>query len=133
MQKYYLILPVILSLFSLLSAGPPDTLWTREYKGGNYSSGASSVQQVNDSGFIVCGSADQDVYLIRTNQNGDTLWARKYGGDSTEYGGTLDQTIDGGFVVTGGTESYGGGGRDIYLLRLNSGGGILYGRKRTVE
>ncbi len=119
------------TLFFLLSAGAPDTLWTRTY-GGDSTDIGRSVRQTNDGGFIIAGGTTsfgagrQDVYLIRTDLNGDTIWTRAYGGDSTDYGSSVEQTTDGGFIITGRTSSFGAGNYDVYLIRTDLNGDTLW-------
>jgi hypothetical protein len=100
-----------------------DTIWTRTY-GGAYCDYSRSVEQTTDGGYIITGhtgvfGVTEDVYLIKTDANGDTLWTRRYGGGGRERGWSVKQTADGGYVVAGWTESFGAGGRDIYLLKLH--------------
>ena len=110
-----------------------DTLWTRTY-GGIDGDWVSSVQQTSDSGFIVAGSGGtqsfglggSDVYVIKTNMNGDTLWTRGYGGTSNDVGSAIMQTMDGGFIITGQTISFNLGDYDVYLIKTNSNGDILW-------
>ena len=105
-----------------------DTLWTKTF-GGSSSETGQSVIQTSDNGYIVCGYSfsytglgDADVWLIKTDSNGDTTWTRSFGGSDNEIGFSIDQTTDDGFIVTGSTQSYGAGGRDLLLLRLNADG-----------
>ena len=104
-----------------------DTLWTRAY-GGPDSDQGMSVQQTVDGGYIVTGittsfgDGPQNVYLVKTDPNGDTLWTRVFGGDTTESGLSVLQTIDGGYIITGSTTSFGAGGFDIYLIKTDSNG-----------
>jgi len=108
-----------------------DTLWTRTYGGGNWDFG-KSVQQTSDGGYIVAGYTDSygagvgDVYLIKTNSLGDTLWTRTYGGTNFDEGYSVQQTTDGGYIVAGYTESYGAGENDIYLIKTNASGNTLW-------
>ena len=102
-----------------------DTLWTRAY-GGTDEDLASSVQQTTDGGYIVAGRTSSfgagggDVWLIRTNANGDTLWTRTFGGTANDASGSVQQTKDGGYVIAGITDSYGAGGADVYLIKTDS-------------
>jgi len=89
-----------------------DTIWTRFY-GGSSTDIVREVQQTADGGYIFAGSAQMnpetglDLYLVRTNENGDTLWTRTYGGDDEEWGYSMDQCSDGGFVIAGMLERLG--------------------------
>lgn len=110
-----------------------DTLWTRTYGGNDWDVGYS-VQQTNDGGYIISGetfsfgSGNSDVYLIRTDANGDTLWTKTFGGAQGESGRCVKSTFDGGFVIVGYTESYGAGDKDIYLIKTDQNGDTLWTR-----
>ena len=81
----------------------------------------NSVKQSNDGGYIICGFCNNqnnnsdDLYLIKTDSNGDTLWTKVYGGGNSERGYSVQQTIDGGYIACGGTT-------DIFLLKTNANG-----------
>jgi len=115
-----------------------DTLWTRTY-GGIDNDCAYSVIQATDSGFIVAGYTNSigagyfDFYLIKTNSSGDTLWTRTYGGSNDDYGRSVAQTSDGGFIIAGGTSSFGAGGEDIYLIKTDSLGYTAIGESPTAR
>ena len=104
-----------------------DTLWTKTFGGSDYDYGYA-VQQTTDGGFIVVGETESfgegsyNVYLIRTDENGDTLWTKTYGGSGYEYGKSVLQTHDEGFIITGTTNSFGEGSGDVYLIRTNENG-----------
>jgi len=108
-----------------------DTLWTRTFGGASEDCG-SSVQQTADSGYIIAGktcsfgSGDADVYLIKTDADGDTLWTRTFGGDSGDFGSSVRQTADGGYIITGPTNSYGAGGWDVCLIKTDADGDTLW-------
>ena len=110
-----------------------DTLWTRVF-GGNGIEQANSVQETDDGGFIFTGrtnsfgAGDYDVYLIRTNNKGRKLWMQTFGGTGSEEGRSIQQTNDGGFIITGYTESYGMGGADVFLVRADENGNQLWTR-----
>jgi hypothetical protein len=108
-----------------------DTLWTKTY-GGAGSDHGYSVQQTSDGGYIIAGLTESfgagsvDIYLIKADSSGDTLWTKTYGGASYDYGWSVQQTSDGGYITTGYTRSFGAGGDDIYLIKADSSGDTLW-------
>jgi hypothetical protein len=56
----------------------------------------------------------------------DTLWTRTYGGAENDGASSILQTSDGGYIIAGYTESFGAGEKDVWILRLDSSGGILW-------
>ncbi len=108
-----------------------DTLWTKTFGGSDYDVGYC-VQQTTDEGYIITGfttsygAGGRDVYLVKTDSNGDTLWTNTYGGADWDVGRCVQQTTDGGFIVAGSTMSYGAGGYDIYLIKTDSSGDTLW-------
>ncbi len=105
--------------------------WTGTYGGNDYDR-ARSVLQTTDGGYIVVGSTHSygaggsDIYVVKTDSLGDTLWTRTYGGDGFEYADEVQQTIDGGYIIAGYTESFGSGGYDLYLLKINTVGDTIW-------
>ena len=110
-----------------------DTAWTRTCGGAGNDEGYS-VQQTSDGGYVVAGTTlsfgagFRDVYLIKMNASGDTVWTRTYGGANDEHGYSVQQTSDGGYVIAGGTDSHGAGGYDVYLVKTKSNGDTLWTR-----
>jgi hypothetical protein len=116
--------------FSLLYAQAPDTMWTRTY-GGTSSDWGESVQETSDGGFIIAGKTSSfgvggDVYLIKTDVLGDTFWTKTYGGTSQDYGESVRETQDGGFIIAGETASFGAGSYDVYLIKTDVDGNVLW-------
>jgi hypothetical protein len=107
-----------------------DTLWTRAYGGASNDEG-NSVVQSTDGGYIIAastrsfGAGSQDVWLIKTDSMGDTLWTRTFGGDSIDYGGSVQQTADGGYIVAGWTFSYSDAPL-FYLIKTDAVGDTLW-------
>jgi hypothetical protein len=110
-----------------------DTIWTRTY-GGSDDRVAYSVQQTDDGGYIVVGcnpiygGLEYDIYLVKTDSRGDTLWTRTYGGENEDYAISVEQTGDGDYMIAGSTRSFGAGEGDFYVLRTDSLGDILWTR-----
>jgi len=82
-----------------------DSLWLRTYEGGGNDDGAS-VMQTSDGGFIIAGTADYDsytgdgdVFIIRTDSLGYTLWTKRYEGQGKVT--SMLKTTDSGFVILG--------------------------------
>jgi hypothetical protein len=92
---------------------PEPSTWSRTF-GGPGSDGASSVQQTTDGGFVAAGETESfgagvyDVYLIKTDANGEEEWSRRFGGADMDFGWSVQQTSDGGFIVAGETYTSGG-------------------------
>ena len=91
-----------------------------------------SITQTNDGGYVVvgttsktCVSGSQDLWLVKTNSLGDTLWTKKFGEPNFDDNGIeVQQTNDGGYIICGITESYGNGGKDIYVIKTDGNGNI---------
>jgi len=111
-----------------------DTLWTRHY-GGNATDTASKVRQTSDGGYVVLGytqsygAGGQDIWLVKTNSTGDTLWTHTYGELSTQSGSSVEQTTDGGYIINGRTNYATHGNYDYYVVKTNSTGDTLWTRK----
>ena len=102
-----------------------DTLWTKTY-GGSNSDGGSSVQQTNDSGYIITGYTDGDVYLIKTDSSGDTLWTKTYGAENGDDGLSVEQTSDGGYIITGHANAVAFSVHEVFLIKTDSSGDTLW-------
>ncbi len=108
-----------------------DTLWTRTFGGTGHDYG-NSVQQTTDGGYIVAGvtysfgAGRADVYLIKTNSLGETLWTKTFGGSELDHGYSVRQTDDDGYIVAGRTHSFGAGDWDVYLIKTDSLGDTLW-------
>jgi hypothetical protein len=110
-------------LMQVLQTGNPD--WTRWY-GGRGDDTGSSVQVVSSGGFVVGGTTDSygaggdDLYLIRTNASGDTLWTKTYGGADGDWYCKVSEASDGGYILAGHTSSFGAGFLDAYVVKTES-------------
>jgi len=115
----------------LIKTAPDGSMeWIKTY-GGPADDEVFSVRVTADSGYILCGTTMSfgqggDLYLIRTDRDGDTLWTRTYGGTAGESGAAVRITSDGGFVAVGNTGSFGVGYSSIYLVRTDSEGDTLW-------
>ncbi|MFQ5906442.1 MAG: FlgD immunoglobulin-like domain containing protein, partial [bacterium] len=108
-----------------------ETLWVRTYGGGGNDDG-KCVRQTSDGGYIIAGwttsfgAGGIDFYLIKTDPLGNAYWTKTYGGTSFDKAFSVRQTLDGGYIVTGWTNSYGAGRDDIYLVKTDSLGNAVW-------
>jgi hypothetical protein len=107
-----------------------DTLWTKSYA-KNTEGYATSVIETSDSGFVFTGTVNsqitfsKDVWLVKTDAAGDTVWSKTFGGNGEDIGNVVLQTSDGGFVVAG-TKRPIAQERDVYLVRTDENGDTLW-------
>ncbi len=98
-----------------------------KFPGGTDLQAGYSVQQTSDGGFIVAGLTDAgdfggyDVYLMKTDVNGDFLWSKTYGGADWDFGYSVEETTDNGFIIGGTTYSF-GKGEQMYLIKTDASG-----------
>lgn len=109
-----------------------DITWTKTY-GGSSGDDANAVIQTADSGYAITGVTvsfgGENIFLVKTNASGDTLWSKIYGtGDtlSDASASSLQQTADGGYVMTGYISNFGAGSDDFYLVKTDANGNLLW-------
>ncbi len=108
-----------------------DSLWANTY-GTTGDETAFSVVETSDSGLIVVGSStplgggSSDMFIVRLTSDGTESWRRTVGGASDEVARSVQETDQGDFLVAGWTNSYGAGGHDFYIVKLNATGDTLW-------
>jgi uncharacterized delta-60 repeat protein len=105
--------------------------WQKTYGGSGYDY-LQDIEQTLDGGYIVAGGTysfdvNGDGWLLKLNSDGTTAWQKTYGGANAENFNSVHQTVDGGYIVAGYTDSFGTNG-DAWLLKLNSDGSIAWER-----
>ena len=132
----------IIIVYSIVSYNPDfgliktdslgNIIWSKNYGGLYIAEWPFDGKQTVDGGCVIVGSTRlisaeySDVWLIKTNSVGDTLWTRIYGGIKGDAGSSIAQTPDEGFILLGGTRSYGAGNSDFWLIRTDTHGDIIW-------
>lgn len=97
-------------------------VWEKFYGAGDTIEEAQSIQKTNDGGYIIVGKTNQytyganDVYLLKLDRDGNEQWSQVFGGENDDYGYSIAQNSDGGFILAGQTKSYGTGG-NAYIIK----------------
>jgi hypothetical protein len=114
-----------------------NKVWEKAFGRKNRSEVGYSVQQTTDGGYIIVGQTvwavtgqwftQSDVYLIKTDANGNEIWEKTFGGNMNDYGYSVQQTSDEGYIISGFTASFGNIG-STYLIKTDANGNKMWER-----
>ncbi len=105
--------------------------WTKTI-GGPENEEGNSLIQTSDGGYVIAGATNSfgagyaDVYVVKLDANGNLQWTKTIGGPGNEIGKSLIQTSDGGYAIAGETYSFGAGGKDVYVVKLDTHGNLQW-------
>jgi opacity protein-like surface antigen len=111
-------------------AGPQEE-WNKTY-GGVAAEEGWMVQHTKDGGFILIGytasfgSGSLDIWLIKTDAEGNQQWSKTFGGSGGDFSRAVQQTSDGGYIIGATTQSFGSGGDDIWVIKTDASGNIVW-------
>jgi len=123
--------------------GNGNIQWQKTF-GGSDSDYATSVKQTSDGGYMIAGNSlsnngdvsgnhsSFDYCVIKLDNTGSLQWQKTLGGSGDDYANSVDQSVDGGFVVCGYTSSNDGdvsgnhGSEDYWVVKLTSLGNIQW-------
>ena len=103
--------------------------WVKSYGSGSF---GKDILQTADGGFVIAatiqtiGAGMNDVYVVRVNPLGDTLWTKVIGGIKNESAQCIRQTSDNGFIVSGTTVSFDSLFSYPFLFKLDSIGNLAW-------
>lgn len=136
---------LLLTLFAIqfINAQAPTAIWQKCY-GGSNDDGLGGGFQTLDGGYIIASRTSSndgivignhggtDVWIIKTNSVGTIQWQKCIGGTGDDELYTFIQTSDGGFIISGRTNSTDGdvsgnhGGYDAWLVKIDALGTIVW-------
>ncbi len=106
-------------------------IWAQTY-GGEYEDTLEGVTATVDNGIVAIGktrsygSEQSDLTVMKYDAKGKLIWHKIYGFKYYEYGNAVATTRDGGFILTGGTNSLGKGNHSLYILALDRAGELIW-------
>ena len=115
-----------------LDSASGDTIWSKSYGGAGTDDWFYHILQTADGGYLAAGKTNSfgqggtDIYLVKTDANGNLMWSKTYGTslNETAFGHCLQATTDGGYIVTGTA----GGTQGIFLMKLDGSGNITWAK-----
>ncbi|MFC2084357.1 T9SS type A sorting domain-containing protein [Bacteroidota bacterium] len=117
-------------LMKISSSG--EKIWDKTY-GGNKDESAGAMVKTDDGGYILVGSTrsfgdefSTDLFIIKVSADGNVIWEKTYGGSGGESVNEIIRTNDGGYVMVGTTGSYGAGSFDVYIVKINASGNLVW-------
>lgn len=132
-MKKRIVFPLVV-IFSVFTANVYGHCLFVKALGGSNNTVGNSVIKTSDGGFVVTGytksygAGGMDVLLTKFGSTGNRLWSKTLGGSGDEEGRSVIETYDGGIVVTGYTNSFGGAGI-IFFLVSSTQLGLLSGQR----
>lgn len=108
-------------------------IWTRTLRGEKIDV-ARKITATDDGGMILVGSTAsfgagrRDVFVAKLDKEGKTEWAKTYGGENMEYAFAVHPTIDGGYIISGETSSFGVQSTDILVLKIDGRGNLQWAK-----
>lgn len=118
--------------FMLVKTDDEGQLEWSKALGGPSGDFGQQVRRTLDNGFIMTGwtasygAGDDDVLLVKTDDEGTVEWAKTYGRDGTDRGRSVSQTADGGYVIFGHTSAFGLSANDLYLIKTDALGDTVF-------
>jgi hypothetical protein len=126
---------LVMSLFMAISTSSlaQEKVWERKIGGSNFDI-TRDVQETKNGDYVFTGTTrsygkgGSDVWVGVTDSMGNMIWDKYYGGKDDEEGYSIKQTYDEGYIIAGSTKSFGAGGLDVYVFKIDSKGSILWER-----
>ena len=108
-----------------------NKVWEKTF-GGSGNDGANALHILSDGTIIVAGYKgsygvlDPDVYILKLDKNGSKIWEKTFGGSGFDWAEALQVLSDSSIIIAGYTGSFGAGGWDVYVLKLDENGNKIW-------
>ncbi|MCK9612915.1 MAG: T9SS type A sorting domain-containing protein [Bacteroidales bacterium] len=123
---------ILLTILLLVTQAADAQIMFQRHYGGQYDDGGSSVLQTDDGGYIIAGrtmsygNGSNDIYILKTDANGNELWTKTYGGNGWDFPTDIKKTLDNCYIIVGGTSSFGAGASDAFMMKIDNNGDSLW-------
>lgn len=111
------------------SGNHPEIEWEKMIQGTDDQFG-SFIQQTVDGGYIIAGTSTlkdtTEICIMKQDSKGDIIWQNYYRKEALNYGVAIYQTPDNGFLVFGNTITTKSNKSDIYIIKINFEGLVLW-------
>ena len=113
--------------------GSAKEIWDKAVGGSGDEVFYSGLKLINEDLILVgstnsYGNGGEDVFVIRMDRFGGVVWSRTFGGAENDLGFHIIPTTDGHVLIAGQTDSYGGGGTDIFLVKMDVNGNEIWSK-----
>jgi len=115
-----------------------EIIWQKTY-GGEHNDFAFSIKNTLDGGYVVAGwtysfsAVSCDFWVLKLDSNGDVIWQKTCGGVSIDWAFSVRQISDGGYILAGTTQSFGSGGNDIWIIKMDTSGNTVWQKTYGTE
>ena len=110
---------------------PPEIEWDKTF-GGSRDDRANSIVSTPDGGYAVVGktsskaAGNYDFWVLKLDASGNLLWDKTFGGNKWDNASSIISTPDSGYIVAGNTWSKGTSSGDLWILKLDAFGNLLW-------
>ncbi len=130
---FFMLIAATAGLWATATGSDGGETWLKAFEGLGYGA-FFDVTLVGDDALLAVGTTHHplaattrgDVLVAMLTLDGELIWGKTYGGDATEQAFCVEATKDGGFLVLAETDSFGAGERDLYVLRLDESGELIW-------
>jgi hypothetical protein len=110
-----------------------NLLWVKSMGGPGSNNYGYDIIETYDGNYMLAGSFgispfSTSMYLVKLDNNGDTLWTKLMGGAMHDFAFSIKQTQDSGYIVAGSVTSFGAGNYDAILIKTDSTGSVLWAK-----